>query len=302
VNRFQFVDDHKDAYGVKRLCQIVEVARSSFYAWIASAPTRAARADADLALAAKIRALQDPTLGGDRAYGAPRITADLNDGVGGSERVNRKRVARVMREHQLAGIRLRRRVRTTIPDQSGRKFPDLVGREFTAEMPNLKYVGDITYLPIEDGSNLYLATVIDLCSRKLAGAAIADHMRTQLVEDALNSAARDRGSLQGAVFHSDHGSVYTSRDYAKRCTALGVTQSMGAVGTSADNALAESFNASLKRELLAGRPTFPDQATAYRAVFRWTTRYNTRRRHSAIGNISPNAYEASLTTTLAEAA
>ena len=302
MNRFQFVDDHKDAYGVKRLCQIVEVARSSFYAWIASAPNRAAKVDADVALAAKIRTLQDPTQGGDRAYGAPRITADLNEGLSGGERVNRKRVARVMREHQLVGIRLRRRVRTTIPDQSGRKFPDLLGREFTAERPNLKYVGDITYLPIEDGSNLYLATVIDLCSRKLAGSAIADHMRTQLVEDALNAAARDRGCLAGAVFHSDHGSVYTSRDYAALCTALGVTQSMGAVGTSADNALAESFNASLKRELLAGRAAFPDQATAYRAVFRWTTRYNTRRRHSAIGNISPNTYEASVTATLAEAA
>ncbi len=302
MNRFQFVQDHRDAYGVKRLCQIVEVARSSFYAWIASAPSRAAKVDADTALAAKIRALQDPALGGDRAYGAPRITADLNEGLSGAERVNRKRVARVMREHQLVGIRLRRRVKTTIPDQSGRKFPDLLGREFTADEPNLKYVGDITYLPIEDGSNLYLATVIDLCSRKLAGAAIADHMRTQLVEDALNAAARDRGSLQGAVFHSDHGSVYTSKDYAKLCTALGVTQSMGAIGTSADNALAESFNASLKRELLAGRTVFPDRATAYRAVFRWTTRYNTRRRHSAIGNISPNAYEASVTTTLTEAA
>ena len=232
MNRFQFVQDHRDAYGVKRLCQIVEVARSSFYAWIASAPSRAAKVDADTALAAKIRALQDPALGGDRAYGAPRITADLNEGLSGAERVNRKRVARVMREHQLVGIRLRRRVKTTIPDQSGRKFPDLMGREFTADEPNLKYVGDITYLPIEDGSNLYLATVIDLCSRKLAGAAIADHMRTQLVEDALNAAARDRGSLQGAVFHSDHGSVYTSKDYAKLCTALGVTQSMGAIGTS----------------------------------------------------------------------
>ena len=175
-----------------------------------------------------------------------------------------------MREHQLAGIRLRRRVRTTIPDQSGRKFPDLLGREFTANEPNLRYVGDITYLPIEDGSNLYLATVIDLCSGKLTGSAIADHMRTELVEDALNAAARDRGSLAG--FHSDHGSVYTSKDYAKLCTALGVTQSMRAIGMSADNALAESFNATLKRELLAGRTAFPDQATAYRAVFRWTAR------------------------------
>ena len=140
---------------------------------------QAAKVDADTALAAKVRALQDPALGGDRAYGSPRITADVNEGLSEAEWVNRKRV---MREHKLAGIRLRRRVKATIPDQSGRRFPDLLGREFTAVGTNLRYVGDITYLPIGDGSNLYLATVIDLCSRKLAGAAIADHMRTQLVD------------------------------------------------------------------------------------------------------------------------
>ena len=156
MSRFQFVDDHRGAYGVKRLCEIVEVARSSFYAWLAAAPTRTARSAADAALAATIRALQDPTQGGDRAYGAPRITADLNDGVGAGERVNRKRVARVMRQHQLAGIRLRRRVKTTIPEHSGRKFPDLLGREFGIGEPCCRYVGDITYLPIADGTNLLL--------------------------------------------------------------------------------------------------------------------------------------------------
>ncbi|WP_144919156.1 IS3 family transposase [Micrococcus luteus] len=307
VNRFQFVEDHKDAYGVKRLCEIVEIARSSFYAWLAAAPGRAARAAEDTALAARIRVLQDPAQGGDRAYGAPRITADLNDGVTtAAERVNHKRVARVMREHQLVGIRLRRRVKTTIPDQSGRKFPDLIGRDFSIGEPNRRYVGDITYLPIADGSNLYLATCIDLGSRKLAGWQVADHMRTELVEDALRAAARDRGSLAGAVFHSDHGSVYASKAYAALCEQLTVVQSMGAVGTSADNSLAESFNAALKRELLEGRAAFPDQATAYRAVFRWANRYNTRRRHSTIGQVSPNSYEnaynAARSATLTEAA
>lgn len=297
MNRFQFVEDHKGAYGVKRLCEVVEIARSSFYAWLAAASERAERRAADAALAERIRALQDPTQGGDRAYGAPRITADLNDGVPAAERVNHKRVARVMREHQLAGIRLRRRVKTTIPDQSGRRFPDLIGRDFSTGEPNRRYVGDITYLPIADGSNLYLATCIDLGSRKLAGWQVADHMRTELVEDALRAAARDRGALAGAVFHSDHGSVYASKAYAGLCEQLGVTQSMGAVGTSADNSLAESFNAALKRELLEGRAAFPDQAAAYRAVFRWASRYNTRRRHSAIGQVSPNTYENDYTTT-----
>ena len=252
MNRFQFVEDHKDAYGVKRLCEVIQIARSSFYAWLAAAPGRAARAAADAALAARIRVLQDPAQGGDRAYGAPRITADLNDGVAAAGRVNHKRVARVMREHQLAGIRLRRRVRTTIPDQSGRRFPDLIERDFSIGEPNRRYVGDITYLPIADGSNLYLATCIDLGSRKLAGWQVADHMRVGLVEDALRAAARDRGTLAGAIFHSDHGSVYASKAYAALCEQLNIVQSMGAVGTSADNSLAESFNATLKRELLEG--------------------------------------------------
>jgi transposase InsO family protein len=306
VNRFQFVEDYKDAYGVERLCGVIEIARSSFYAWLAAAPGRAERQAADVSLAERIRVLQDPAQGGDRAYGAPRITADLNDGVAPIERINRKRVARVMREHQLAGIRLRRRVKTMIPDQSGRRFPDLIERDFSTGEPNRRYVGDITYLPIADGTNLYLGSVIDLGSRKLAGWQVADHMRTELVEDALRTAARDRGSLAGAIFHSDHGSVDTSKAHGTLCEQLKVTQSMGAIGTSADNSLAESFNAALKRELLEGRTAFPDQATAYRAVFSWANRYNTRRRHSAIGNITPNAYEAAYaattSATLAEAA
>ncbi len=302
MNRFQFVQDHKDAYGVKRLCQVIEIARSSFYAWLAAAPGRAARAAADAALAGRIRVLQDPAQGGDRASGAPRITADLNEGTAECERVNHKRVARVMREHQLAGIRLRKRVKTTIPDQSGRRFPDLLGRNFSTGEPGRRYVGDITYLPVEDGTNLYLASFIDLGSRKLAGWAMASHMRVGLVEDALKAAWRERGSLAGAMFHSDHGSVYTSKAYTALCDQFGVVQSMGAVGSSADNALAESFNAALKRELLEGRPAFPDQTTAYRAVFRWASRYNTRRRHSAIGNITPNAYETAAPAILTEAA
>lgn len=302
MNRFQFVEDHKDAYGVKRLCEVIEIARSSFYAWLAAASGRQARETADAVLAERIKPLQDPTQGGDRAYGAPRITADLNEGAAPEQRVNHKRVARVMAKYSLAGIRLRRRVRTTLPEQSGRKFPDLLDRDFSTGEPGRRYVGDITYLPIADGSNLYLATCIDLGSRKLAGWAMAEHMRTGLVEGALTAAWRERGSLQGAIFHSDHGSVYTSKAYTSLCEQLEVTQSMGAIGSSADNALAESFNAALKRELLEGRSVFPDAATAYRAVFRWANRYNTKRRHSAIGNIAPNTYETAVSTTLTDAA
>lgn len=170
-------------------------------------------------------------------------------------------------------------------------MPDLIKRDFTAPAPNQRYAGDITYLPVGDGEFLCLATVIDLCSRRLAGWSIADHMRTELVTDALEAAARTRGNLDGAVFHSDHGAQYTSADFAAACARLGVTQSMGAVGTSADNAAAESFNASLKREVLQGRRRWPGARQARLEVFRWVTRYNTARRHSALGQVSPVNYE-----------
>jgi transposase InsO family protein len=203
VTRFQFVADHQHAFEVKRMCELVEVERSSFYAWCAAAPAREARAAADAELAEKIRAIHDE----DNTIGAPRATAELNDGVPAGERVNHKRVARVMREHDIRGYQKKRRVKTTIPEPSGQKVPDLFNRDFTAPAQNLKYVGDITYLPIADGTNLYLATVIDCYSRRLVGWAVADHMRVELVEDALKAAQLTRGSLAGSVFHSDHGSV-----------------------------------------------------------------------------------------------
>jgi transposase InsO family protein len=291
VTRFQFVADHQDAFEVKRLCELVEIERSSYYAWKAAGPGREARAAADAELAEKIRAVHAE----DNTIGAPRATAELNDGVSAGERVNHKRVARVMREHRIRGYQKRRRVRTTIPEPSGHTVPDLLNRDFTAPAPNQRYVGDITYLPLADGQNLYLATVIDCFSRRLVGWSVADHMRTSLVEDALKAAAATRGSstnaLAGAIFHSDHGSVYTSKDYAKLCADLGVTQSMGAVGTSADNALAESFNATLKREVLQDAACWPDETSCRRQVFRWLVRYNTRRRHSWCRYQSPSTYE-----------
>lgn len=177
-----------------------------------------------------------------------------------------------------------------------------MGRDFTAHNIGEKYVGDITYLPLADGRNLYLATVIDLCSRKLAGWALADHMRTELVAEALRAAARDRGTLAGALFHSDHGSVYTSRTYGELCAELGIVQSMGAIGSSADNAAAESFNATLKRETLAGEAVYANEAVLRRTVFRWAHRYNTCRRHSHCQNVSPNDFEASRASMLAAAA
>lgn len=256
-----------------------------------TAPDRARREREDLALADKIRKVQDPLQGGDRAYGRPRVTVELNDNAGAGQKVNHKRVGRVMAKYGLSGIRLRKKVRTTVSEQSDDKFPDLLKRDFTAAEVNKKYVGDITYIPIANGSNLYLASVLDLCSKKLAGWKMANHMRTSLVEDALKDAAKHRGSLKGAIFHSDHGSVYTSIDFGNLCEALGVTQSMGAVGTSADNAAAESLWATMKREVLNERSCFDTEEEAYREIFHWISKYNTKRRHSAIGYVSPGVFE-----------
>jgi len=299
VSRFQFVADHRNAFEVKWLCAVMEIARSSFYAWCAAAENRAARVAADQALQSRIRAVHDE----DNAYGAPRITAELNDGAPEDERVNHKRVARVMRGAGIVGYRRKRRVKTTVPDPANQKVPDLLGRDFTAPSLNTTYVGDITYLPLATGGNLYLATVIDCYSRRVAGWAIAEHMRTELVEDALIAADVLRGGLAGAVFHTDHGSQYTSKDFAKLCTDLGVTQSMGGVGSSADNALGESFNATLKREVLQDRSCWGDAASCRREIFRWLARYNTKRRHSYCRYLSPVTFERIHTpATLPEAA
>ncbi|MTB73061.1 IS3 family transposase [Arsenicicoccus sp. MKL-02] len=298
MSRFQFVADNSATFEVKRLCEPVEIERSSYYAWLKAAPAREARAADDAALAERIRAVHAE----DNTQGAPRITAELNDSAPAGERVNHKRVARVMRLQGIRGYVKKRRVRTTIPEPSGQKYPDLVKRDFTAPAPGLRYVGDITYLPIADGTNLYLATVIDCYSRRLVGWAIADHMRTDLVEDALKAAAATRGTLKGSVFHSDHGSVYCSKDYAKLCRKLGVTQSMGAVGSSADNALAESFNATMKREVLQDAACWSNELVCRRQVFRWLVRYNTKRRHSWCRYVPPVLYETGNTATLPTAA
>lgn len=285
MSRFQFVEDHRGAFGVKRLCRVLEVSRSGFYRWLKAAPARMARARSDARLARRIREIHRES---DSTYGIPRITAELKDaGID----VNHKRVARVMRRIGLQGVHLRKKVRTTVPEPSAPPVPDLLQRDFTASAPNTKYVGDITYLPIGDGQFLYLATVLDLHSKRLAGWSIADHMRTELVTDALKAAARTRGSLQGAVFHSDNGAQYASKEFANTCRELGVSRSRGAVGTSADNAAAESFNATLKRETLQGKKRWSGAREARLAVFRWVTRYNTRRRHSKLGQVSPIAFE-----------
>ncbi len=294
MSRCQFIEDHRATHPVQRLCQVLDVARSSYYKWRAGRAARAERERADEALAEKIRSVHAES---DGTYGAPRITAEFRDTHG--MKINEKKVARVMRKFRIAGFRPRRKVRTTVPEPSATPVPDLFKRDFTAPAPNLKYMGDVTYLPVGDGEFLYLATVIDCFSRRVVGWSIADHMRTSLVADALRMAAHIRGSLNGAIFHSDHGAQYASREFVGLCGELGVTQSMGAVGTSADNAACESFHASLKRETLQGARRYSGADACRRTVFRWLTRYNTWRRHSANGQLSPIAYETSRIMTLA---
>ena len=286
MSRFQFVEDHHSAYGVKRLCRILAVSRSGFYRWRAAGPARAERERVDRELAARIARIHTDSEG---TYGRPRITAELN---ATGRAINHKRVARLMRRLGIAGLHLRKKIRTTVPEQSATPVPDLLERDFTAMALGTRYVGDITYLPIGDGRFLYLATVLDLYSRRLAGWSIAEHMRTDLVTDALKAAAATRGgALRGAIFHSDNGAQYASKQFAELCDTLGVIRSRGAVGTSADNAAAESFNATLKRETLQGAKRWPGAHAARLAVFRWITRYNTRRLHSALGYRSPLDYE-----------
>lgn len=172
-----------------------------------------------------------------------------------------------------------------------------LGRDFTADEPNTKYVGDITYLPIDGGKFCYPATVIDLASRRLAGWAIAGLMRAELVTDALAASIRTRGSLAGSIVHTDHEAQYTSRAFAEACRSAGVRRSMSEVGSSADNALAESFNATFKRETLQRRKSWPSEHEARLDTFRWLHRYNTRRRHSRLGQRSPIAFENALQLT-----
>ncbi|WP_411792530.1 IS3 family transposase [Corynebacterium macginleyi] len=292
------VYDHRTEYSVKRMCHVLKLNRSSFYKWVSTHKKRRLKMYSDGLIGARIKTIFDDEHG---LYGAKRIAASLKEDLVYTP-VNHKKVARIMKTMGLQGFSKRRRCITTRRKPGHRVMPDLVGRKFTANEPNRVYVGDITYLPCKGGKNMYLATVIDTYSRKLAGYALADHMRVSLVIDALAHAHGVRGSLDGAIFHSDHGSVYTSQAFRNYCSSLGVRQSMGAVGTSADNALAESFNATLKREVLRDRKVFDNPISCRQEVFRWCMRYNTRRRHSWCNLVAPDVFETKTSAILTTAA
>jgi putative transposase len=238
----------------------------------------------DLSLTAKIEAIHRRSKG---VYGAPNIHAELADDHG--IRIGRKRVARLMRAAGLRGATLRRYIVTTQPDLQAPRALDLVDRQFYTDRPDRLWVADITYIPTWSGF-LYLAMVLDVYSRRVVGWSMETHLRTELILAALNMALTQRRPSE-VIHHSDRGCQYTSYAFGKRCREAGVMPSMGSVGDAYDNAMAESFFATLERELL-NRRRFKSQAEAKMAVFEWIEGwYNPHRRHSSLGYRSPVNYE-----------
>ena len=274
------MSENQAEYPIATMCRLLGVSPSGYYAWTERQPSR--RAQTDAALVAEIRAAHAASRG---TYGAPRIHADLTaKGI----RVGRKRIARLMSATGIAGVSRRKFVTTTIKG-GGRQAPDLVDRNFMADRPNLLWVADITYIPTWSGF-LYLAIVLDACSRRIVGWSMATTLATQLVLDALNMALVMRRP-KGVIHHSDQGSQYTSIEFGHRCREAGVRPSMGSVGDAYDNAMCESFFATLECELLERR-RFKTQAEARIAVFEFIEGfYNPRRRHSSIGYLSPIDFE-----------
>jgi len=263
------------------MSRVLEVSPSGYYAW--RKRPLSARARTDVELTAQIQVIHRESRG---TYGAPRVHAELAaQGI----HVGRKRVARLMRAAQVQGVSRRKQFVTTRRDPTASPAPDLVERQFQTTAPNRLWVADITYIPTVAGF-LFLAVVLDAWSRRVVGWAMATHLRTELVMDALDMALRGRRP-QHVIHHSDHGSQYTSIAFGVRCREAGVQPSMGSVGDAYDNALCESFFASLECELL-DRRRFTTQAEARLAVFDYIEGwYNPRRRHSALDYLSPIAYE-----------
>lgn len=286
MTRYRWVAARKaEGFPTTMACRVAEVSRQAFHDWrakTAAGPSAAEAAEADLV--AEIRAVHEEF---DGTYGEPRITEEL---IRRGRPVNHKRVERLMRLHGIVGVHKPARVRTTVPAEDAPPLPDLIGRRFAPGRPDVAWVGDITYIPTGEGW-LYLASVLDLGSRRLLGYSMADHMRTELVADALTMAAGARGgATAGIIFHGDRGSQYLSGDYRQLVAELEMRQSVGRTGVCWDNSVAESFWSSLKRELVH-RYRFPDRPTARRAIFAWINRYNSRRLHSSLGYLPPVEWE-----------
>ena len=268
-------------HGVATMCRLLGVSPSGYYAWRGRG--RSHRAKRDEVLRGAIRTIHEKS---GATYGVPRVHVELHrQGCP----VSRKRVARLMREAGLAGVSRRRGTRTTRVERSHQAAPDRVERQFQADAPDRLWVSDITYVPTWAGF-VYLAIVLDVFSRKVVGWSMANHLRTELVLEALNMAIGQRRP-QGVVHHSDKGAQYTSLAFGKRCREMGVLTSTGSAGDCYDNAMAESFFATLECELLQRR-SFKTQAEACMAIFAFIEGwYNTLRLHSALGYLSPNEFE-----------
>jgi putative transposase len=276
------VQQEKATYPVAALCRVIGVSLSGYYAWCKRARSR--REQADDGLLSQIHVIHHRSRG---TYGAPRVHAELRaQGV----RCGRKRVARLMGRAGLAGAHRRRYRSTTRQDPTAVAAPDLVKRDFTASRPDQLWVADMTYVTTGEGW-LYLATVLDVWSRRVVGWAMGERSRAELVVDALNMAVWNRRPATGVVHHSDRGAQYTSLGFSQRCRDAGIAASMGSVGDAYDNALAEAFFATLETELLM-RQSFATRTAARLALFDFIEGfYNSHRRHSALGYLSPAEFE-----------
>jgi putative transposase len=286
VTRYRWVAARKaEGFPITMACRVAAVSRQAFLDWRArrdGGPTPAERAEAELVT--EIRQVHTDF---DGTYGQPRVSEEL---ARRGRVVNHKRVERLMRVHDIVGVHKPAKVRTTIPAENAPPLPDRIGRNFSPGAPDVAWVGDITYIPTGQGW-LYVASVLDLGSRRLLGYSMADHMRTSLVLDALEMAAAARGGhTAGIIFHGDRGSQYMSSDHRQALKALGMLQSVGRTGVCWDNAVAESFWSSLKRELVS-RYRFEDRAGARRAIFAWINTYNHHRLHSSLGYLPPVEWE-----------
>jgi putative transposase len=282
---FGFIEAKKAEHSIKLMCRVLEVSRSGFHAW-ARRPL-SPRAVEDARLTDRIRVLHTLRR---KVYGSPRIWSDLvlDDG----ERIGRKRVERLMREAGLSGLVTKKWKSTTVRVPGVRVAEDLLDRDFAAGAPNRCWVADITYLRTWEGW-LYLVAVEDLYSRRIVGWAMDSHMRTELVTDALQMALAHRRPAPGLIWHSDQGSQFVSLAFGQQARAAGIAQSMGSRGDCFDNAVAESFFATLKKELIHRR-SWPEKAELRTEVFDYIeVFYNRQRRHRALGQRSPADYETS---------
>jgi putative transposase len=283
VTRFRFIAEEAAQFPVSLLCRVLGVTRQGYYAWIRRPPSARARADAELG--ERIAAIHDEVAG---IYGAPRIHAELRLGHG--IRVGRKRVARLMRDLGIFGAGRRGGPRTTTRDPARPAAPDLVDRAFARAEPDRLWVCDIKYVGTGQGF-LFLAVVQDVFSRRIVGWSMREDLRAELVLDALGMAVTQRSGAAGLVCHSDHGSQYTSLVYGTYAKTSGIALSMGSVGDPWDNAVAETFFASLEKELLRRERFATREAARMRLFWYIECFYNPRRRHSALGYRSPAEFE-----------